>query len=166
MNNSIERRQGGSELDGVLVSSGEIVIVQEETVLAAVVARGVAVCIWDKNGVTAGMSHFTKPSIYDSKQATGQYGNVSVLTLMRMLKDRAPNGCFEAQVFGGALKHDGESIGAENVDIAKRILKSREIPVVSEDIGGNKGRKILFYSSSGHTVVLKVHNLRKDDWND
>ena len=165
MNNSIERRQGGSELDGVYVGAGEIVIVQEETALATVVARGVVVCIWDKSGVTAGMSHFIKPSIYDGKLATGQYGNVSILTLVRMLKERSPAGCFEAQIFGGASKTDGESIGRDNVNIARKVLSAKEIPVVSEDIGGNKGRKILFYTSSGNTVVLKVDKLRNDDWN-
>ncbi len=36
--------------------------------------------------------------------------------------------------------------------------------VASEDVGGKKGRKILFDTASGHVAVLKVHDLRREDW--
>jgi chemotaxis protein CheD len=38
------------------------------------------------------------------------------------------------------------------------------IRVVSEDTGGEKGRKIVFNTGTNEVAVLKVDRLRKGDW--
>jgi chemotaxis protein CheD len=110
------------------------------------------------------MCHYTAPLTREAAQATGSYGNVAVLTLIGKMRDRAPRASLEAQVFGGAARRSGDDVGSRNIDIARRILHARGVRIVSEDVGGSKGRKVLFDSQSGHSAVLKVHEIRKEDW--
>ena len=48
--------------------------------------------------------------------------------------------------------------------ISRKILAKQGIPVVSEDVGGRKGRKIVFNTQTNEIAVLKVGHLRKADW--
>jgi chemotaxis protein CheD len=43
-------------------------------------------------------------------------------------------------------------------------LKSHRIAVVSEDTGGNMGRKVVYHTQRNEAVVYKVNNLRQGDW--
>lgn len=52
----------------------------------------------------------------------------------------------------------------ENVRVARRILARRGISVVSEDVGGSLGRKVIFDISNGEIAVLKIRQVRRSDW--
>jgi len=52
-------------------------------------------------------------------------------------------------------------IGKKNVEKAKHILAREKIPLVAEDTGGNYGRTIEFYVSSGEIWVKSVKHGRK-----
>jgi len=47
-------------------------------------------------------------------------------------------------------------IGARNVQAVKEILKLLNIPLISEDTGGNYGRTIEFYSETGMLLVKTI----------
>jgi chemotaxis protein CheD len=136
-------------------------------VIRTVVGSCVAVCLWDAKHRMGGMSHFLYPSIDDRAKATAKYGNVAVPALVRMVLDcggEKPH--LTAQIYGGAklTVSDNEGVGVENIEMAKKVLSEKAIPVISEDVGGNMGRKILFDTISGQVAVLKVHRLRTGDW--
>ena len=66
-----------------------------------------------------------------------------------------------AKIFGGASTTAGlgghvHSLGSKNVEIAKRILSAERIPIVAEDVGGERGRKIIFHTADGHVWVRKL----------
>ena len=44
-------------------------------------------------------------------------------------------------------------------------MSKKQIPLVSEDVGGNKGRKVVFNTRTREALVLKVERIRKEDWN-
>jgi chemotaxis protein CheD len=48
--------------------------------------------------------------------------------------------------------------------MAKRILERQGISVTSEDVGGTKGRKLIYNTETNEAVVLKVERLREEDW--
>jgi len=41
------------------------------------------------------------------------------------------------------------------------VLVGKRISVISEDVGGEKGRKIVFNSENNEVAVIKVERLRK-----
>jgi chemotaxis protein CheD len=136
-------------------------------VIRTVVGSCVAVCLWDDIRVSGGMNHFLYPEIKDKSKMTAQYGNVAIPALIRMMKKI---GCSKrnlvAQVYGGGQLYDSKRncVGQENAEVARQILRKNNIPIISEDVGGKMGRKILFDTCSGHVAVLKVHRLRQEDW--
>ncbi len=159
-----DRRKAGNDLDGILVHPGEIAVVGDGSRLVSVVASGVAVCLWAPDSEIAAMAHFVEPRTDDPARTFARFGNVAVPEVVRLVRDSAPKDRIEAQIFGGAKEHPGDSRGEENISMAEKVLASRMIEVTSRDIGGSKGRKVVLDGRTGQTAVVKVHKLRSEDW--
>jgi chemotaxis protein CheD len=72
----------------------------------------------------------------------------------------------EAQIIGGAHNPalSPKNIGRENILMARKILIRHRISLASEDVGGEKGRKVVFNTRQNEIAVMKVENLRAGDW--
>jgi chemotaxis protein CheD len=133
----------------------------------AVVGSCVAVCIWDKALHYGGVNHFLHPATKSPQEATPRFGNVATTALIRLMEEA---GCrredLVAQITGGGFPEggSGNDIGGENVRVAREILHRKGIPIISEDVGGSMGRKIVFDTATGQLAVLKVHKIRSTDW--
>jgi chemotaxis protein CheD len=160
-----ERRAGGVGMDGQLVHPGEIALVTDGKMLISIVSVGVAVCLWEHGGTLAALAHFVEPRIQIPHQATSRFGNVALIKTIQLIREYGPMGQVEAQIFGGAHQPGASAHGIENVEMARKVLQARGIPIVSEDIGGSKGRKLMFDTKTGHVAVIRVHHLRQEDWN-
>jgi chemotaxis protein CheD len=146
---------------------GFIFLAAKPTIISTVLGSCVAVCIYDRKRKVGGMNHFQLPFIDDKGKTTSLYGNVATLALIRMmLYELSKTKHLEAQLFGGAYnpKVSPKDFGHENVMAARKVLASKKIRVVSEDVGGNKGRKIVFNTSTNEIGVFKVDKLRMGDW--
>ena len=153
--------------DNYFLKPGFIFIPKKTTDISVVLGSSVAVCIYDKERKTGGINHFQLPIIYEKDRATTRYGNVATITLINMLfNDGSEIKHLEAQVIGGAhnRKVSSKDIGKDNIKMAKTVLAKKQIRVASEDVGGKKGRKIVFNTCSGEVAVLKVDKIRKRDW--
>lgn len=154
-------------LSNYFLDPGFIFLAAKPTIISTVLGSCVAVCIYDRKRKVGGMNHFRLPFIDEEGKTTALYGNVATLALIRMMLDESSIiKHLEAQIYGGA--HNPEishsDIGHENVITAKKVLSRKQIRVVSEDVGGQKGRKIVFNTSTNEIGVLKVEKLRKKDW--
>ena len=160
-----ERRKGGEDTAGRHVPPGGIVLVRDGTTLVSVAGPGIAVCFWNESHEVACLAHFAEPATYDPARATARFGNVALPTAISLVREVVGPSEIEAQIFGGAFQEDADRPKSEaNIEMARRILSARGVRIVSEDIGGAKGRKIVFQGSSGHVAVVKVHKLRAEDW--
>jgi len=146
---------------------GYIYLPEKPTVISTVLGSSVSVCLYDKSLMAGGMSHFLFPVADPGKTTTSLYGNIAVLTLIRMMRG---NGSvlskLTAQIFGGAYNPLGSSwdIGRDNVKAARTILNQKKIKIVSVDVGGELGRKIVFNTLNNEILTLKVDRLRDSDW--
>jgi chemotaxis protein CheD len=146
---------------------GYIYFSKQETSVLTVLGSCVAVCLWDKNLKYGGMNHFLHPQTCDPQKATPKYGNVAIIALVRMMEEAScKRSDMVAQVFGGASPEhsNGHDIGEDNVRVARNMLASKGINIISEDTGGSMGRKIIFNIETGQAAVLKVHRIRESDW--
>lgn len=160
----IDRRNGGVDLEGVLVRAGEIALARDGSRLVTVVGAGVAVCLWAPSANVAAVAHFVEPRIDDPERSFARYGNVAVPEVVRMVREEDPSGFVEAQLFGGATEYPGDVRGERNLSMAEKVLRKRSIEISSRDVGGSKGRKVVFDGRTGQVAVVKVHQLRKEDW--
>lgn len=135
--------------------------------ISAVIGSGVSVCIFDRGKKTGGMNLYQYPHMAQEGKTTAKYGNVAIMALIGMMKKQgARRKDLEAQIFGGAKYPGsmGRDIGRENIEIAREILKKFKISLTSEDVGGEKGRKVVFNTFTNEIAVLKVDSLRSEDW--
>ncbi|MFQ5900486.1 MAG: chemotaxis protein CheD, partial [Thermodesulfobacteriota bacterium] len=74
----------------------------------------------------------------------------------------------EAHIFGGSKSldhtHQQGMVEVENIRVARTTLERYNIKVVSEDVGGHMGRKIVFNTATNEVLVYKVEKIRKEDW--
>ena len=153
--------------DNYFLHAGFIYVSTRPMIISTVVGSCVAVYIYDRRRRTSGVNHFQFPFIHEKNQATARYGNVAIPTLIHMMiNDGSKLKYLEAQIFGGAYhpKLSPKNIGIDNIRIARKILTQKKIRTVSEDVGGKKGRKIVFNTSANEIAVVKVNQLRKEDW--
>ncbi|MFA6242915.1 MAG: chemotaxis protein CheD [Candidatus Hydrogenedentales bacterium] len=146
---------------------GFVYFSKQPTTLRTVVGSCVAVCLYDRMLQMGGMNHYLKPLVSDQSKATPQYGNVAIAALIRMMEEAGSRRRdVVAQVLGGGAPEEdqGLRIGEQNVSIAREILGRKGIRIVSEDVGGSVGRKVVFDTGTGEIAVLKVQKLRTTDW--
>lgn len=124
----------------------------------------IGIALYDKMLKVAGLAHIMLPDSTQFKNATNpmKFADLAIPILIEKMETQ---GCkkrnLTAKIAGGASmfnfsdKSIISDIGKRNSDAVKKALKDATIPIVAEDIGGNKGRTMIFYTEDGK-VVLKV----------
>lgn len=154
-------------VDEYMLKPGYIFLPHHPTVISTVLGSSISICLYDKQTGMGGMNHFLFPRREKTQRPTARYGNVAIAALIRMMINSGSTiKSMEAQIFGGAFhpKIMSLDIGKSNLEIARTILKKRKIRIVSEDVQGELGRKIVFNTSSCEIAVLRVERLRNSDW--
>jgi chemotaxis protein CheD len=131
----------------------------EPAVISTILGSCVSVCLHDPAVRVGGANHFLLP---DSGGAppTPRFGDDAMRELLaRVLALGADRRRLTAKVFGGACVVeafrggvDGH-LGTRNAAAALRFLEAERIPVLAEDTGGRRGRKLLFHTDDGTALV-------------
>lgn len=139
-----------------VIYSEQLYVAVNPTEIITVLGSCVAVCLYDtKNGIS-GMNHYLLPLWNGNGLKSLKFGNISTERLIEsMLSVGADLKRIEAKVFGGAILnlHETLSVGPRNVQIAMDMLRQYRIPIVAQDVGGEKGRKIIFSNSDGSAYL-------------
>ena len=140
----------------------------EPAMVSTVLGACVAVCLHDRRLKIGGMNHFLYPKTRIFGPATPQYANVAIPALIKSLQRQGSRlEDLEAQIFGGGEIWGGlgaDKTGGHNVKMARKILKKNGIRVVSEDVGGSKGRRLIFHTGTNEALVMKTHRIRRGDY--
>ncbi len=94
-----------------------------------------------------------------------KYGNVAIPKLIeKMATLGIKREHLRAKIFGGSSLLQNSSgllvVGERNIMLAEELLKEEKIPIVSRDVGGSFGRKLMFSTESGEVLVRKIKNHR------
>lgn len=143
---------------------GYMILPGEPIIIYMVLGSAVSVILYDREAEMSGLCHFGIPRRKGNSPSQPKYGTVAVPGLIRMLEE---SGCdarnVEAQVIGGS-DLPGHTTGSENAEVAIGILKKKGVRIASSDVGGNKGRKVIYNPDTNHLAVVKVEKIRQDDW--
>ncbi|MGR3176443.1 MAG: chemotaxis protein CheD [Candidatus Anammoxibacter sp.] len=162
MENSIEK-------SNVLVKLGDLCFPEKTNLLCAVVGAGVVITIFDTERRCGGMCYYIKPLRNNPKETSTLFACPSIIGLLNMLLGTGSKLKYlEAQLYGGAANQKVEGyingLGDQNVNVAKEILDLQKVRIVGTGTGGTYGRKVVFDTASGETVIAKVDNIRSSDW--
>ncbi len=154
------------ELCEYQLKPGYIFLSKTPVVISTIVGSCVAVALWDSQISCGGMVHYLYPLAKAGVTPTAKYGNVAVSHLVEMFfQEGASRETMKAQLFGGASNGKANrAIAEENVSVARQVLDRNGIKIVSEDIGGGMGRKLIYNTMTNETIVYKANQLRKGDW--
>ncbi len=143
----------------VYLHPGQLVASSEPCRVTTVLGSCVAACLWDPYAGVGGMNHFLLPQYAGHSSDSPRFGSVAMAQLVEELVGLgARPDRLRAKVFGGgcvveALRRQGNGLGSQNVEVALRFLRKVAIPVMSEDIGGDRGRKVAFRTADGASEV-------------
>jgi chemotaxis protein CheD len=153
-----------------MLMAGDYFATENGEVLYTVVGSCIATCIYDKERKVAGMNHFLLPGMVRPDEMltseVGRYGMFAMeLLIGELIKLGAQRERLQAKLFGGGnvLKFrssDGDITGS-NIRFAKKFLELEGIPTVKQDLGGNGGRKILFFSDSDRVLLKRFKTQRE-----
>jgi len=156
-------------LEKFFIKPGIVAFRESETLLCAVLTYGVAVSVFDKVQKKGGLNFYLYPNSRLPVNKTPLFAMPSTLKLLQLFLN---NGCerknLEAHIFGGAYLSEEEDkmkmIAKENVRIANRVLEHNDVVIKSQDVGGLVGRKLIFNTLTGESIIAKVNKLREKDW--
>lgn len=141
------------------VNMAEMVI-ERSGQLTTCVGSCIAICIHDTNNKNGGLAHIMLPQadVFPKEKLPAKFADTAIPALVKALKRLGPNGAFTAKIAGGAnmfpdVKAQSMAIGAKNITATKAALSLNNIPLLGEDIGGTKGRKIVFNTATGTVTV-------------
>ena len=157
-----ETEEDGEDRAKHYLHSGQYFVGDEATEVTTILGSCVAVCLWQADLGIGGINHFLLPSWAGSGRASPRFGNVAISSLIEAMLSR---GCaaseLEAKIFGGATvlsrgAQETESRGLRNIALARAMLASEIIEIVKEDVGGARGRKLIYHTDDGTAWIRKI----------
>jgi len=145
----------------VYLHAGNMYVARESSQVITILGSCVAVCLWDRLTRVGGINHFMLPSDIGVQTASLRYANFAMSELLRQMMDLGAEARrMEAKVFGGACVlgnvRTGQDLGSKNVEAARVRLAEERIRVIAEDVGGNRGRRLVFRTWDGSALVKTV----------
>ncbi|MDB5865569.1 MAG: cheD [Betaproteobacteria bacterium] len=156
-------------IEAVKILPGEYHVTDKDMLIVTVLGSCVAACIRDPLYGISGMNHFMLPEGPGNDgiaSASARYGSFAMeLLINQLLKLGARRGALEAKVFGGGNVLRALSacnVADRNAAFVLQYLKTENIPVVAQDLGGTLPRKVYQFAKTGRVRVKRLAETRND----
>lgn len=146
----------------VYLHPGDVYASARPSVVTTILGSCVAVCLSERGTGIGGVNHFLLAHQRDGETPSARYGSSAIdILISRVVALGASRQKLSAMVFGGAnVLHafqDGvRHIGLANVEIARALLARHRIPISAEDVGGTRGRRLVFCAQDGNASVRRL----------
>jgi chemotaxis protein CheD len=136
---------------------GKMFVSAQPFAVSTIIGSGVVLCLWDSEERIGGANHFTLPEGPESSNNAMRYGNVANPALLkRIMELGADKKTLAASIFGGCLPNvsfgaEKEHLGDANVKTVTHFLRMNGIQLEKSEVGGLRGRKLIFHTDDGRT---------------
>ena len=149
---------------------GDYYVTRADEWIHTVLGSCVSACIYDEEARIGGMNHFMLPRDSgaeddgwksSSVSAATRYGNFAMEHLVNdILKHGGRRERLRFKVFGGGkVMGNLSDIGSHNVTFVLDYMATEGYRVLSQDLGSQYPRKVLFHPRSGRVRVKKLRRL-------
>lgn len=153
--------EAGRDRAAVYLQPGQLHVANRPTTITTILASCIAVCLFDAGRRIGGMNHFLLPHALTNDGAPARFGSTATQLLIdQLLAMGSRMHDLQAKVFGGATvihavaaNHDRILLGDANARCAFDLLARAQIPIVASDVGGKRGRKIIFRTDDGAALM-------------
>lgn len=149
-----------------MVGMGEIKTASQpgEVLMALGLGSCIGVCVYDLAKRLYVMAHVVLPSSTGfSVDVPGKYGDTALPAILDTLQSRGSVGrglkafmVGGAQLFSFGAATPKLDIGERNASVIESELRSRNIPIVAKDVGGNSGRTVNLNVETGRVMVKTI----------
>jgi chemotaxis protein CheD len=149
-------------VETIYLHPGQLYAASEPKVISTILGSCVSVCLWDAEAEVAGINHFLLPLNPVRSANDPRYGNVAMEQLLNaMVRHGAAPDRMIAKLFGGAsvvtaFSGSRQAIGDQNVEAARKALSDAGIRITGEQVGGRRGRKLLFHTCDGSAYLKEI----------
>lgn len=134
---------------------GKLFAAAQPFAITTILGSAVSLCLWDSALGIGGANHVMLSDGPADSDNANRYANVAHPALLQKLVDMgAEIKTLEAKVFGGALPNctfgnEKNHMGDLNVQATMEFLRSKGIRVAQSEVGGTRGRKLVFQTDDG-----------------
>lgn len=148
---------------------GEFYATKDDEVIVTVLGSCVSACIMDPIAMVGGMNHFMLPAQHRNQNSdvffAARYGAAAMEYLINnLLHLGAERDRLVAKAFGGGkvMRNMETDIGGQNIEFVRMFLRRENIPLWSEDMGGELPRKVYFFPHTGQVIVKRLSRVHND----
>ena len=151
------------DFDLINIGIADMAVSASPNILRTILGSCVGICIYDPESKIGGMSHIMLPTSSKPANNLKKYADTAIPFMIdEMIKLGSDKARMVVKLAGGAtmFKHTENSmvgdIGQNNIVMAREVLSKFNIPILSEDVGGDHGRTIDFYLETGELKIKKI----------
>lgn len=161
-----------TQLPVIYLKPGEIYLAEKPTLVITVLGSCVSVTMFHRPSRVGAICHGLLPQCKSGELCHGhcveefKYVDCSIQQMVdRFVAQGIPQSEIEVKLFGGADMltykgdHDRETVGRQNVITSSKAIERERLNLVSSDVGGEFGRKILFYTHTGEVLLKRLKKI-------
>ena len=146
----------------IFLQPGEVYFGDRDTRVRTLLGSCVAVVMWHPKLLVGGMCHYMLPRKPGKMriEPDGRYADEAMELMLREIRNSGTRPHeYQVKLFGGGhmfsahQKIRGDHVGAQNVEMARNLMKQHGFSSCAEHLGGICHRNIFFDIWSGHVWV-------------
>ena len=148
---------------------GQFYVSTKGEMIATVLGSCISACIRDKVSGVGGMNHFMLPTTGTSSDAWRKdkvslplrYGEWAMEFLLNEIyKHGGKKRNLEVKIFGGGkILNNMMDIGQRNILFVLEFLAREQLEIVSQDVGDDCPRKVLYFSDTGKVKLKRLRSI-------
>ncbi len=151
----------GCDRQATYLHPGQLFASKGPWTVTTVLGSCVSVCLFDSSTGLGGINHFVLPLDVTTREGSARFALPAIdLLIEEMRRNGADLKRMHAKLFGGAsvmaaFSHR-EAIGEKNIEAARRRLADHAIPIVGQDAGGTRARKLMYETDRGTAWIRSI----------
>lgn len=158
-------------LPSLHLNPGELYIGKKPALISTILGSCVAVVMFHPTSAIGAICHsllpdcqcHEEPCLGKSCRDCFRYVDCSVVHMVNWFRDQgAPPWELQVKLFGGSDMFDhnmgDRSVGQQNIRIAREVIEKEGMRLLALDVGGNRGRKIIFNSMTGEVFMKRLRS--------
>lgn len=161
MNSCVKKKS----LKTVYLKPGEVYMAKEPTAVSTVLGSCVSVTLFNRRLGIGAICHALFPETKGKVNGDGfkyvDYALSKIIEKFDSLGIKLNE--IEIKLFGGSnmveISDENKlraTVGKQNIDAAFNLIENRKLRLISSDVGGLEGRKIVFHTHTGEVFVKRL----------
>lgn len=141
----------------VSIRMGDMMIGKGIQPLKTLLGSCIGLALYGRRDSVGGLAHIVLPASRGQKGPPAKYVDTAIPELIRRIEmATGQTGNLNAKIAGGANMLDSQAvstIGDQNLEAIRRLLRDSGIPLIAQHCGGTQGRRMTFFPNSGRVTI-------------